>query len=273
MSNQLRSLTRLLATLVTGPSGCRWCRRLRRIPSSVGPTPTRSMRPKPDRSRSTSPAPVGKGEDHRHGSSACPAREGRFRGLAPGAWHTVRTKKLSASLTYRFKQLDLRRPALPRSPRHGATHKIRSKARTVSVTARPRRSYPQCGGAFPRIARHRGVDGGRPLTSTPVWFRNRLGRVACLLLEHRQPRAEEVDLLALGQTSPKVWRRLPNSEGVSTTTAERREGSVRASVTAASSAGAAPSGPRHGGSTSRSATPGSPTARHLEALCADKRCS
>jgi hypothetical protein len=90
----------------------------------------------------------------------------------PGAWQTVLTKRLTRKSTYRFSATfattgDRRFRVVV--PRHGATRKITSTARTVGVTTPGYDvSYPQCertppAGSFGVV----GVDGGLPYAVNP----------------------------------------------------------------------------------------------------------
>jgi hypothetical protein len=103
---------------------------------------------------------------------AAPHQTVKLQLRSAGSWHTVRTRKLSARSTYRFKR------TFPTTgswrfrvivPRHGATHKIKSRARTIHVrTPGYDVSYPQCGGTLPAGSFGLvGVDGGRPYDVNP----------------------------------------------------------------------------------------------------------
>lgn len=89
-----------------------------------------------------------------------------------GSWQTVGTKTLTAISTYRFS----RRFATTGNwrfrvviPRHGATRRITSRARTIDVrTPGYDVSYPQCGSTLPAGSFGLvGVDGGRPYDVNP----------------------------------------------------------------------------------------------------------
>jgi hypothetical protein len=103
---------------------------------------------------------------------AAPHQAVKLQLRSSGSWQTVRTKRLSAKSTYKFK----RRFATSGNwrfrvvvPRHGATRKVKSRARTIHVrTPGYDVSFPQCGATLPagRFGLV-GVDGGRPYAVNP----------------------------------------------------------------------------------------------------------
>jgi hypothetical protein len=165
-----------------------------------------------------------------------------------GAWHTLRTKKLSAKSTYKFKRTlattgDRRFRVVV--PRHGATHKIKSKARTVSVTIPGHDvSYPQCGGALPSGAFGIvGVDGGRPFDVNPCLAQEIVWAGApAYYANTANPGPKKSTHWPKGQTSPKVCKTSSaNSKECSYDYGwNAAKDSYARAATAASSAGAAP---------------------------------
>jgi hypothetical protein len=156
---------------------------------------------------------------------AAPHQRVKLQLRSSGAWHTLRTKKLTANSTYRFKQTFAttgNRRFRVVVPRHGATHKIKSRARTVHVTTPGNDvSYPQCGGALPAgsfgIV---GVDGGRPFDVNPclaaeiAWAAG-AGSPA-YYVNTANPGPKKSTHWPNGQTSPQLCKSSsPNSKGCS----------------------------------------------------------
>jgi hypothetical protein len=165
-----------------------------------------------------------------------------------GSWHTVRTKKLSATSSYRFKRTFASTGTWRFRvvvPRHGTTHKVTSKARTVSVTTPGHDiSYPQCGGAFPAGSFGIiGVDGGRPFAVNPCLAQEIAWAGApAYYANTANPGPKKSTHWPKGQTSPKVCESSsPNSKGCSIDYGwnAAKDSYARAAV-GASSAGAAP---------------------------------
>jgi hypothetical protein len=146
---------------------------------------------------------------------AAPHQAVKLQLRSSGSWHTVRTKKLSAKSTYRFKR---RFPTTGSwrfrviVPRHGTTHKIKSRARTIHVrTPGYDVSYPQCGGTLPAGSFGLvGVDGGRPYDVNPclateiAWART-TGSPA-YYVNTADPRPNASTHWPKGQTSPQACR-------------------------------------------------------------------
>ena len=253
MSNQWRSLTRLLTTLVTvtgvvvaGAGGAAAQLEQRRTDAVNA---QHAAKARPVSIHVARRVPVG-AKVKITGTVRQPAPRAtvKLQLRSSGAWHTVRTKKLSASSTYRFKQKlsttgDRRYRVVV--PRHGATHKIRSKARTVSVTAPGHDvSYPQCGGALPAgsfgIV---GVDGGRPFAVNPCLAQEIVWAGApAYYANTANPGPKKSTHWPKGQTSPKVCEKgSPNSKACSYDYGwNAAKDSYARAATAASSAGAAP---------------------------------
>jgi hypothetical protein len=98
---------------------------------------------------------------------AAPRSTVRLRARSSGGWHTVATKKLTRKSTFTFSQKYAtlgNRSLRVVVPRHGSSHKIKSKVRVIHVVAPGYDvSFPQCQSTLPAgpfgIV---GVDGGRP---------------------------------------------------------------------------------------------------------------
>jgi hypothetical protein len=181
---------------------------------------------------------------------AAPHQSVKLKLRTSGAWHTVRTKKLSASSTYRFSQRfattgDRRFRVVV--PRHGATRTMKSTARTVSVTTPGNDvSYPHCGGALPAGSSFGivGVDGGRPFDVNPclaaeISWAAAAGTPA-YYANTANPGPKKSTHWPKGQTSPKLCESSsPNSKGCSYDYGwNAAKDSYARAATAAASAGA-----------------------------------
>jgi hypothetical protein len=146
---------------------------------------------------------------------AAPHQAVKIQLRSSGSWQTVRIKKLSAKSRYKFKRTfattgNWRFRVVV--PRHGATHKVKSKARTIHVrTPGYDVSYPQCGGTLPAGSFGLvGVDGGRPYDvnsclATEIDWATTTGSPA-YYVNTADPGPKKSTHWPKGQTSPQVCK-------------------------------------------------------------------